>query len=228
MKMNPQAGRRARLLLLAVLALGVGCARPSYQNLKLAAPLLPPGGTLRAQSILIRNVLDERDRDAQIMPEAPARRSMRVPGREIGEVPASTSLPDGRLTLMPGQTVEDLVRQTLSNVCESLGYHIETDPGNLSSGDIVIDAKIQKFWAWTAARGLTMPGSDKSFLNGSIATTLELTGPLKKKSTLEIASDYRRGIVLLVTPDQMKEVYKTLLEDYASNAKNNLGNLPQP
>lgn len=228
MKMERIAGRLARIMLLVLTVASAGCARPSYQNLKLTAPAVASSETLRTQSVMIRNVTDERDLDAQTMREPPQGRSTHVMAREIGDVPPSAATPDGRVTLPSGAKVEDLIRQTLRNTFEALGYHIETDPGNLSSADILVDVKIQKFWAWTAARGLTMPGSEKSFMNGSIAATLDLKGPMGKKTSFEIASDYRRGVVLVPTPAQLMEVYKTLLEDFASNAKSSFSNLPQP
>src|SRR5690349_7154789 len=73
MNIAPHAGRQARFIIVfAILALA-GCATGNIHELKLEPPPAPPAGTVRAQSVMLRNVTDQRTfQEQSTRPDTPS------------------------------------------------------------------------------------------------------------------------------------------------------------
>lgn len=214
MKSGFLAGRNARALFYLTLALLAGCAasRAGLSSLRVVPP--PPGSSpnLRSQSVMIRNVTDKRE----VAGESDA------PERSIGWTGSVLGQPNQEILLPAGGSVEALMRQTLTNALRGLGYAIETDEGNISSNDIVIDVTVNEFNAWVG------PKDGEQGMHGEISTTLNMVGPIGKKQTREISIELGRRPGVGLTVKSWKDFYARLMNDYAREAREELGNLPTP
>lgn len=207
------AGRTARALLFLTLALAAGCAsRAKLSSLSITPP--PPGSSpnLRSQSILVRNVTDKRKVSGE----------SNDPERNIGWTAPMMGQPSQEILLPPGGSVEALMRQTLTNTLKGLGYAIESDEGNISSQDIIIDVSIDEFKAWVG------PKDGQTGMHGAIATTLKMVGPIGKKETREIAIELSRSPGVGLIEKSWKDFYQRMMNDYAREAREELGSLPTP
>lgn len=204
------------IFMFAGLAVMGGCA--THMNLQNVMLIPPPAGTsetLRAQSVLIRAVTDERTVDGRVLGP-----------REIGRLPEGAAVSE--IELSANETVEALIRQTITNELTGMGYHIEKDEGMISSNDIVLDVSIKKFWGEVGGGGEQYPNSHEKFMNGGIITSVEVSGPIGKKQSIQIKAESGRNIHPRSEERDWKELFQALLDAYGRNAKSGFKDLQQP
>lgn len=163
-------------LLCTAMALG-GCATNRSELQIGAGPSSQSRSTnVNAPTAVIRSVKDERifeqaPRQANIPSlgfEGATQATAETKLRAIGRKRNGYGMALGDVLLQDGQTVESVVRENLASVLQDAGYNVRTG-GTLDNASLVIDVRIQEFWAWIH------PGFWSITVNTDISTDLMLS-----------------------------------------------------
>lgn len=208
------------LVLFSVSAL-VGCAT-SRSEIKLNTPAVEAAASVptTGKVVVIRSVQDERvfeqaPRDASIPSlgfGGAAQATAEVKARAIGRKRNGYGKALGDVLLEDGQTVERVIRESLTQVLQQAGYAV-VDAESAPASALTADVHIKSFWAWLRL----------GFWSGSVNTRIETDLDIANHpDTIHIATLYeeRRS---LVTDNAWIEVVSKALEAYRTQAAQELG-----
>ena len=185
-----------RLLTLGLLAIAAalgGCATSRSELQLPSAAAASAAVAADAPVAVIRSVKDERTFEQA--PDEPSTPSLGFEGatqataeaklRAIGRKRNTFGQALGDIFLQEGQTVETVVRDSLTQTLAAAGYNVrsEAPPGAQA---LVVDVRIKKFWAWMN------PGFWAITLSSEIATDIALSGPPGATTVVVKFSDSRQ------------------------------------
>ena len=120
----------------------------------------------------------------------------------------------GDIVLKDGQSVESLTASSIRQAFVEKGYTIITNKDQIGKDTFVVDANIEKFWAWMN------PGFASITLSTEISTELDIKSPLdnsKEKIYVKAADSFQLG-----TESNWIEVINQALRLYVDDLKSKL------
>jgi len=207
--------RTARFLGLASIAVSVvltGCAL-TRSEVRIASPVAPAAAATPTHGIaVIRSVKDERVfEQAPGEPSTPSlgfggseKATADVKARAIGRKRNSFGQAMGDVLLSEGQTVEGLVRGSLSSALRQAGYDVR-DTADTAADPLLVDARIQEFWSWL------QPGFWALTTNTNLRTALDLS----RGETPVTVSVHAEESQQMATDSAWIAIVQKALEDYS-------------
>ncbi|MCE8034142.1 flagellar biosynthesis protein [Billgrantia tianxiuensis] len=212
MKLKSNAGLMA-IFLMVFLA---GCAT-NRSEIALAVPEVSSEQYIGAgQEVLIGEVVDRRIfEEAPREPSTPSlgsggvsQASDEIKARAIGRKRNSYGKAMGDILLEEGQSVEEVVRSSLTLALQEAGYNVLAEPAGPGVDAPIIDVYINEFWAWFS------PGFWAITLNTRISTDLEL----REGSAQEVVAIHAQQSRQVATEAAWVEIVEKALDDYRSEA----------
>lgn len=193
----------------------VGCAtnRSSLE--------IQPPKKIQAQSngkqIYINSVVDKRT--FQISPPSPDIPSLdpsedqsdQIKARAIGRKRNGFGKALGDILLKDGQTVQSLTDKSIKQAFEEKGYTVIQSGNNVNKDTFIVDANINKFWAWMN------PGFWQITLSSEISTELIIksqTSPAVKQISIRASDGYQ-----VATESNWTEIIQKSLQLYIDELK---------
>lgn len=210
-------------ILISGIFIFAGCAT-SRGYIKLDMP--PVDSTAKiGKQVLIRSVSDNREfQDNPASPDIPLlgfggiqQVSKEIKSRAIARKRNTYGKALGDILLEEGQTVEMVIYEELKNSLYALGYAVVDNKAEATQDTIIMDVSIDKFWAWFS------PGFWAITIKGEIATTIDVFMPGRNEKKIIYASAINKGQV--ASEANWKKVYRMVLEDYVTKAKEEFKNL---
>lgn len=203
---------------LVCLALG-GCAT-SRAVLDVSAPASTSAAQPNGKTVLINSPRDMRI--FQVSPPSPDIPSLdpseqqndAIRLRAVGRKRNTFGKALGDILLAEGKTVETLVSRSITQAFADLGYQVITNKAEATNETFVVDATINKFWAWMN------PGFWAITLSAEISTDLaikSLEGREIKKVSVKASDHYQ-----IATDGNWMEVIDNALRLYVDDLKSKL------
>jgi len=175
-----------------------------------AAPAPSTGKTALIRSVKDERVFEQAPRDQSVPSlgfEGSAQATAETKLRAIGRKRSGLGKALGDVLLQEGQTVETVVRQSLSDALRQAGYQVVQADGG-KTPDLVVDAHIKQFWAYLR------PGFWAITVSADIATNLDISG---RADPLRI-SVHNEDARQIVTDGAWIEVVQKALQSYRATA----------
>lgn len=181
-------------LLFLCLALG-GCAT-SRSALDISVPASNNVAPQNGKTVFINTATDKRVFEvAPSSPEIPSldpseAQSDQIKLRAVGRKRNGFGKALGDILLKDGQTVETMTSASIARAFADRGYRVIASKGEVTSDTFIVDANIEKFWAWMN------PGFMAITLSTQIATDLTIKsadGSDVKKVSVKASDSYQMG-----------------------------------
>lgn len=203
---------------LVCLALG-GCAT-SRAVLDVSAPGSTSAAQPNGKTVLINSPRDMRI--FQVSPSSPDIPSLdpseqqndAIRLRAVGRKRNTFGKALGDILLAEGKTVETLISRSITQAFADLGYQVITEKSAATNETFVVDATINKFWAWMN------PGFWAITLSAEISTDLAIKsseGREIKKVSVKASDNYQ-----IATDGNWMEVIDNALRLYVDDLKSKL------
>lgn len=213
--MNKQLRILASLLAISLL----GACATSRSVLDVQAPTGQPENA-NGKQVFINTAVDKRI--FQVNPSTPDAPSLdpsenqndSIKNRAIGRKRNGFGKALGDIVLKDGQSVESLTASSIRQAFVEKGYTIITNKNQIGKDTFVVDANIEKFWAWMN------PGFASITLSTEISTELDIKSPLdnsKEKIYVKAADSFQLG-----TESNWIEVINQALRLYVDDLKSKL------
>ena len=133
--------------------------------------------------------------------------------RAVGRKRNSYGKALGDILLEENQNVETVIKAALQKAFQGSGYYVIDDQANIDSNTVIVEATIEKFWAYMT------PGFWAITLSSDVSTTLNLTkktinGPISEKISVKSEGKYQ-----VATESNWKEIIDQSLDQYISKTK---------
>ncbi|MBA3027552.1 MAG: hypothetical protein FP816_01890 [Desulfobacteraceae bacterium] len=212
---------RWRILFLPVLLFfSIGCAtNRGVVSLKQSVTTVPVQSS--GKKVFIKSVTDQRE-----FQENPATQD--IPSLGFGGATAATAeikkraiarkrnawgKAMGDILLENGQTVESVISDSLKRSFGELGYVVLSNEQEVTSDTLVMDASIQKFWAYMT------PGFWAISLSCDISTTLRITVPKSNTGETETITVKSTKNFQTASEGNWMEVFHLAMEKYVEQVK---------
>lgn len=182
------------LAALALMTLLGGCAT-SRSTLDIQTPTAQAAPS-QGKQVFVRTVMDKRSfQDNPGSPEIPSldpseEQSAAIKQRAVGRKRNGFGKALGDIVLKEGQSVESVTTSAIKEAFVQSGYTVVTNKEQVGQDTYVVDADIQKFWAWMN------PGFAAITLSTEIGTTLNIKSPGGTSATtvyVKAADSYQLG-----------------------------------
>lgn len=211
---------------LGALALGSGCAT-SRDVMKLDIPQDAAPAASNGKSVFIRTVTDNRRFEEN--PGQPNIPSLGFEGtgaapvemrkRAIARKRNTYGKALGDILLEEPQNVEGVVGELVKTSLRGMGYTVVNDRNQVNSDTLMMDVRIDKFWAWFN------PGFWALTLKSEISTTVSVdraSGGSRQQKTVNATAEKSAQVA---TSGTWAEVYQRAFEEYRKNARADLKDL---
>lgn len=216
---------RRSLALAAALPLALsltGCAT-SRSELQISAPATTPAVSVQSgKTVYIRSV-----KDARVFEESPSNPSTPSLGFDSLKSPDASTIKQraiarkrngfgqamGDILLDEGQTVEGMVGNAIKSAFGEAGYAVINNSADAKPDTLIVDARIDKFWAWMK------PGFWALTLSADIATDVSVgsqAGDKKLGGTVSSHAEHSRQTAM---EGNWIELYQEALATYSANLK---------
>ena len=210
-----------------LLVLG-GCAT-DRSNLKIGqAETVQAVAPLTGKSVLVRNV-----RDARVFEEKPGNPSTpsmgfgdlasadaeRLKKRAIGRKRNTFGQALGDVMLDEGQTVEGMVSKSIKDAFAESGYAIIDNPSLAKPETLIVDARIDRFWAWVK------PGFWALTFSGDISTDLAVTTQTGERKLNTVVSSHAEQSRQTGVESNWIEIYDEALAIYRASLKSHISEI---
>jgi hypothetical protein len=201
---------RGTTFVLSMVCLALGGCATSRSELKLSAPT-PVAAASTKGAVFIRSINDMRKFEQA--PSDPSIPSLGFEGatqaadtlkaRAVGRKRNSFGKAMGDVLLEDGQTVTQVMRDSLVAAFAEAGYKVESDP-MAPSLPVVVDVDVTKFWAWF------QPGFWAITLNADIVADVKVAGRTTPQ-TITVHSEDKRQ---MATDGAWMEIVQVGLKDF--------------
>ena len=197
----------------------VGCAT-NRSALDLSLPASTPAAQQNGKTVYINTALDKRIfQTAPSSPDIPSLdpsedQNDKIKLRALGRKRNSYGKALGDILLTEGNTVETMTSASISQAFSESGYRVITNKNEVSSETVIVDANINKFWAWMN------PGFWAIALSSEISTDLTLKTPANqqiKKVSVKASDNFQ-----MATESNWVEVINKALQLYIDDLKSKL------
>jgi uncharacterized lipoprotein YajG len=204
----------SNLSLLAIIILLLsGCTAPARSIIDISLPYSTQPSNPNEKEVYINSLVDDRSFEAQptdlstpsLNPNA--EQGNNINARAIARKSGSDGKGLGDILLPEGKSVELLVTNVLKQALIANGYKIISDKELITDKTSIVDAKIDKFWAWMnqglLASSITSQISTNVVIKNSNNTEKRTTS-VKQSDTFQSTSD-----------NNWKEIIEKVLNVYA-------------
>lgn len=196
----------------------VGCAT-NRSSLEIQTPKKNQTQS-NGKQIYVNSVVDKRT--FQISPPSPDIPSLdpsedqsdQIKARAIGRKRNGFGKALGDILLKDGQTVQSLTERSIKQAFEEKGYTIVESRNNVTKNTFVVDANINKFWAWMN------PGFWQITLSSEISTELTIknqNAPTVKQVNIKASDGYQ-----VATESNWTEIIQKSLQLYIDELKSKI------
>lgn len=118
----------------------------------------------------------------------------------------------GDILLEENQTVESIIKKSLTKSFHELGYEVIDKKENVKTNTIIVDTSIDKFWSWMN------PGFWAITLSSEIETKITLTNPKDKTKEIYVKS---QGNYQVASGGNWIEIMNKSLQQFNEKVKEN-------